>query len=794
VNRFLPTNPRARSAVLSIGAVVLTLVFTQLVLPGGNNGGRGAPAAIIFQGLINGVLVGLSAVGIVLLYRTQRIINFSQGAVGTVGYVTMLLFLQFTHLPFLLSFAIALVISTLLGTAIGVVMLRFFNGSRLFLTVVTIVGVPTVLGLLAFINRMPFFPPFSERPASGALNPESLKLLLPFPAWKFRVGSFPVDFGFTHVFALDVAAIALIGIGIFFRYTRTGTAVRAMAENPERASLLGIGVGKLSVIIWTIAGLLAGITVCLTGLVSSQVSQGGGGSGLEILLPILVAAIVARMRSFPTAVFAGIIVSVLQSAWVFRVRTDVSLFDGFMLLAVAGILLFQRKQMGRSETGAAISWSATDEPRPIPKELRDVPSLKWSRRGIIVLTFFVFALFPFVASTSKVFLASTVFLNAIVVLSLVVLTGWTGQVSLGQYGFVAVGAVVGGSLIQRASFPFWVAVPIAAVVAGAVAVLVGIPALRIKGLFLLVVTFGFGVAIRSLLFTPRYFGWLLPKVSEQIPRPTLFFLDFSDNKSMYFLCLVAMALAIVVVMNMRRSRIGRVLIALRENEANVQSFGVSALRMKLTAFAISGVIAGFAGAIYAVLSRAVSPDSYAVIASVNTFVSAVVGGVSSPAGALLGSAYFTLSAQFLGGNPILASLVQAGGPAVILFLAPGGLISVVNAMRDSVLRIVAQRRRIVVPSLFADYDPDLLARQLIPLGEPDPLSGLAALPHERRFTMASELYQGRGERIIDKLAPPRQAEEAAAIGAAARRAEELEDEMPKSSELEAVGAAPEAQA
>ncbi|MDQ1404164.1 MAG: hypothetical protein QOG03_2480, partial [Actinomycetota bacterium] len=242
MDRFLPSNPRARSAVLAVAAAALTLLFTQVVLPGGSGGGRGAPSAMLFQGLVNGTLVGLSAVGVVLLYRTLRIINFAQGAIGAVGYVTLLLFLQFTHLPFLLSFLIALLLSTALGAIVGVVMLRFFNSSRLFLTVVTIVGVPAVLGLLAFINRMPFFPPLAERPASGQLTGPSLKLLLPFPAWKFRVGSFPIDFGFSHVFALDVGLIALIAIGIFFRYTRTGTAVRALAENPERASLLGIGV------------------------------------------------------------------------------------------------------------------------------------------------------------------------------------------------------------------------------------------------------------------------------------------------------------------------------------------------------------------------------------------------------------------------------------------------------------------------------------------------------------------------------------------------------------------------
>jgi branched-chain amino acid transport system permease protein len=791
MDRLLPSNPRARGAVLALGTVLLTLVFTQLVLPGagGAHGGRGAPASMLFQGVVNGSLVALSAVGIVLLYRTQRIINFSQGALGATGYVFLLLMIQYTKAPFIVSFVLAILLSTALGALVGVVMLRFFNSSRLFLTVVTIIGVPVVTGVLVFVNRLPFFPPADQRSPSDVLTPERLKLLLPFAGWKFKVGSFPIYFGFPQVFAIDMAIITLLGVGIFFRFTRTGTAVRALAENPERASLLGIGVGRLSVIIWTITGLLAGVTVCLSGLASSQVSRGSG-AGYELLLPIFAAAVLARMRSFPTAIFAAIIISVVQSAWLFRLNNYTELFDAVLFFVIAAGLLVQRKRMGRSEGGAEVSWSATDESRPIPKELSGVSSLRVARWVLIGIAVLFFAIFPFVTSTARIVLASGVFVDAIAVLSIVVLTGWTGQVSLGQYGFVAVGAVVCGSLIQKVGLPFWLAVPVAAAVAGGVAVLVGLPALRIKGLFLLVVTFAFGVAVRSTLFNHRYFGWLLPSLAKEIPRPTLFFINFGDNRSMYFLCLAALISAIAVVSNLRRSRIGRVLIALRENETNLQSFGVSAVRMKLTAFAMSGVIAGYSGAVLAVLQRAVNPDRFVSQVSINAFVQAVVGGVSSPIGALLGTTYFTLSNNFLGGNVIFALIVQAGGPAVILFLAPGGLVSLLNSMRDSVLRVIAQRRRIVVPSLFADYDPELLARQLIPLGEPDPLNGLGALPNDRRFALESELYQGRGERIIDKLAPARQAAEAAAIGAAARRAED--DDQAAMAELEPVGTAPEA--
>jgi branched-chain amino acid transport system permease protein len=347
-------------------------------------------------------------------------------------------------------------------------------------------------------------------------------------------------------------------------------------------------------------------------------------------------------------------------------------------------------------------------------------------------------------------------------------------VSLGQWALVAVGAVVGGSLTSRAGISFWLAVPVVVALTAGIAVLIGLPALRIKGLFLLVSTFIFAIAVNSVLFNQRYAGWLLP---ESVNRPTLFFLNFEDEKSMYFLAVASLVLAIVVVGNLRRSRVGRLLIAMRENEANVQSFGVSALRAKLMAFAVSGGLAGFAGIIFAAQGRAVSPESFGADQNVLIFLQAVIGGVSSSGGALLGAAYFQVVQQLLASQQVVQTFLTAGGPLVILFIAPGGFISLVNAMRDSVLRVIAQRRRIVVPSLFADYDPDVLARQLIPLAEADPTSGLGALPLDERFVMASELYQGTGDRIVDRLEPAREGEERAALNAAASRSIEELDEL-----------------
>jgi branched-chain amino acid transport system permease protein len=765
VARAAAGTDRGRTALLCAVVLAATLGLTQLVLPGAPGGGRGTPAAILFRGLVAGLIVSLQAVGLVVVYRTLRIVNFAQLGLGVPAAVLLVQFMQYTAVPFPIAFVLGLVLSGLLGATVGVVLLRFFNSSRLFLTVVTIVAVG-LLGLAsAVVIRLPFFPPLEER-TTAEMAPDIARLL-PFGGFSFQVGSFPLNFGFPHVFAIEVAVLALLGVVAFLRFTRTGVAVRALAENPERAALLGIAVGGLSVVVWVLTSLLSGASAMLAA--GAPVPTPGGPFGPLFLA--LIPAVIARMRSIPVTVYAAVLLGIVQQAWVFSLSRDPELFNVLLFVLVAAALLAQRRRLGRSELGAQVSWSATDEPRPVPKELAGITGLRLARYGLVAVGVVAVVVFPFLASTNRVFLGGVIAVNAIAVLSLVVLTGWAGQVSLGQFGLVAVGSVVGGALTARAGLSFWLAVPVAVAVTAAFAVVVGLPALRIKGLFLLVSTFGFAVAVEAVLFQERYFGWLLP---TEVRRPTLFFLDFEDERSMYFLCLVALALALAVVANLRRSHVGRVLIALRENEPNVQALGIHAVRTKLLAFAVSGALAGFAGVVFAHQQRGVSRASFLAGASVEVFVQAVVGGVSSGGGALLGSAYFQLVREFGAANLIVAIFFAGLGPLLVLFLVPGGLIGVVNAARDSVLRIVAQRRRIVVPSLFADYDPETLARRLIPLAEADGSSALAALPPDRRFSLTSELYQGRGERIVDRLAPRRVDEEAAALDAAARKVLDLE--------------------
>lgn len=692
-------------SLAAVGLVVLTQLL-GLTQPGGG----GMPAAILFAGLVQGMVTALTAVGLVLIYRTTRIINFAQTAIGAAGAALCFELLQLTSIPFPVAFVLGLLCAGALGLLFDLVFgRRFFRAPRLVLTVLTIV-VAELLGERAVdtIRRLPIFPPTGTRSITELSGTQPLQSYLPFPSFRFQIGNFALPFGFSELFALGASAALLIAIVVLLRYTRFGTAVRAMAENAERASLLGISVGVLSSLVWAASGVISGASVTLAGLLSNPASALGFAP--EVLLPALAAAIIGRMRGIAVTAFAAVAISVLQNALLY-VHWDQALLDVALFAVVGFGLLFQARGRERSDAAVATSWQATEEVRPIPSQLMAVPSVRAGRYGLIAVLALTVVIVPFVASVDVINLGGVIALDAVVGLSLVVLTGWAGQVSLGQFGFVALGAVFAGGFATHYGVPFWVAVPLATILTAGVATLVGISALRIQGLFLGATTFAFAVAVQSALFSQQLFGWLLP---GPLSRPSLFLVDFNDERSMYFLCLACLALVIIVLVNLRHSRFGRTLIAVRDNENDAASNGLSPARTKLIAFALAGGLAGFAGAVFAFQQRGVSAGSFTVTASVTVFISVVLGGVSTIAGALIGSAYINATTYLVGDSPF-ASLFGPGGTLLLLYVAPGGLISLLARLRDAWLRIVAQRHQLIVPSLFADVDPEALSARLAPL-------------------------------------------------------------------------------
>ena len=302
----------------------------------------------------------------------------------------------------------------------------------------------------------------------------------------------------------------------------------------------------------------------------------------------------------------------------------------------------------------------------------------------------------------------------IITMSVVVLTGWAGQVSLGQMSFAAFGAAVAAYATQHWNLDLSLTVLLAGLVGAVVALIVGLPALRMRGFFLAVTTLAFAMATSAYLLNIQYFSWV-PDPNAVVIRPHLFGrISLGSQRTYYYVCLVVLALAVLAVRGIRHSRTGRVLLALRENERGAQAFGINVLRAKLTAFAISGFLAAVGGCLLVQLLGGFSPDTYAPDQSFVVFTAAVVGGLGSLLGAGLGSLYLKGAQWWLPGAQ-WQTLASAAGVLLVLMIIPGGLGDLVYRGRDAALRWVAHRRGLIVPSLVAETrQADAVAPEAVP--------------------------------------------------------------------------------
>jgi len=240
-------------------------------------------------------------------------------------------------------------------------------------------------------------------------------------------------------------------------------------------------------------------------------------------------------------------------------------------------------------------------------------------------------------------------------------------------------------------------------VAGVVASLVvGLPALRLRGLYLAVTSLAFAVATTSYLLNPRFFDWI---PTDRVERhPLLGRIDWTSSFAMYHVSLLAVVVAFIAVSGLRHSRTGRVLLALRDNEATVAAYGVSPTRAKLTAFALSGFFASAAGALIVHHQQAVVIDGAGAQASIRLFVAGVAGGMGSMIGAALGALYYWGGVWWLPGNWRLLAL--GGGVLVVLLVLPGGLANGLYRLRDHVVRRYATARGIDAPGFTPDRPDD----------------------------------------------------------------------------------------
>lgn len=644
---------------------------------------RGAPPGILLRGSVVGGLYALGAIGIVLVWRGSGTVNFAQAELGAVAAIVAIELVVQYELNYFLAIAVGLVLAAAIGWLVEVAVIRRFRKApRLILTVATI-GVGQVLAGLAILIPLAW-----DGIGAG-------RFTTPFD-WSFTVD--PVRFDGNYVLVLAVVPVVLAGLAWFLRSTDYGIGIRAAADNDDRANLLGLPTRRLSSLVWILAALLSATAVMLRvpllGFASFSNVSGGGNS---LLLRLLAAAVIGRMEHLPRTVVAAIGIGVFEEVASSEL-SNTNIVDALLVVVILVALLVQRDAFRRAaETGIG-SWRAIREVRPVPPELARLPEVRWTKRILQLVLVVAVATVPIWARPSQEQAVSLLLVYAIVAVSLLVLTGWAGQISLGQFALVGFGGATTGILYERHGWDFLLAAPAGMLVAALAAVVIGIPALRVRGPFLAVTTLAFAVTTSTYFLNSGRFPWFVP---EDVLPPVLWErIDLGEGWVLYEACFVGLLLAVLAARNLRASRTGRALIAVRDNEAASATVTIDPTRAKLTAFALSGALAGMAGSLYVVQQGGIFPDAFDAEVSIRLFSMVVIGGLSTIPGAILGAAYVRGAEFFL---PAQWSLIASGaGILVLLLVLPEGLGGGLYRIRDAVLRAVARRRGLHVPSLLED--------------------------------------------------------------------------------------------
>jgi branched-chain amino acid transport system permease protein len=504
--------------------------------------------------------------------------------------------------------------------------------------------------------------------------------------------------------SLSFAILAVVVAGVtwaFFQYTRAGLATRAAASNEKGAVLLGYSPQRLALNNWILSALIAGIAGVFVGSITGPLSPV---KFTGLIVPALGAALIGRLASIPWAAVGGLAIGMMDSwtsiwltqrSWWPTVLTPTVVKDSLPLIVIVAVLYLR----GRSLPIRGVVESKRLPLSPYPRRV-----WQWSVIGggaAILLATGLPGGFVFGGLDGVWMLAlSTSLIAAMLMLSYTVITGYVGQISIVQISLAGVAAFVTSRLmadgIATADQPFPVhgldlAWPLAAtggvIAAVLVGVLLGLPAVRIRGVQLAVVTIAAAVFLQSFYFENAHLTDLHTGSNAVVRDPTFFGIDLSsvssrgtvDNPNFVVFCVAVLVLLCVVVANLRRSATGRRFLAVRVNERAAVAAGIDVARTKLLAFAISSAIAGVGGVMTGFQQRQVSSSGWVFFASLTLLAFAYMGGITSISGAIVGGVIATggLASAFMDYHleGISEYHVVVGGVGMVLtaILHPEGL-------------------------------------------------------------------------------------------------------------------------
>ncbi|MCP4435582.1 MAG: ATP-binding cassette domain-containing protein [Actinomycetia bacterium] len=598
--------------------------------------------AILTRGVLTGLGYALLAVGLVLAYRSSRFINFAHSAIGIFAAIIMGWFVQELGLPYWIGFLVGLGVAAGIGIGTEFVVVRRLSDSPRVLAMIATLGLSQVLILMASLIA-------SEVGLSNAFPAPP-----GFPT--FDVGALQVVPALSALAILS--PIVLVGIGLFLRFSKAGIGIRAAASNPDAAALAGVSPERMARISWGLAGAVAAFSAILflgEGNVLTPETLGP-----SLLVRGLAAASIARFRNIPVAAACGVGIGVVEAVLATG-DANSGLIELVLLVAILAALATERRSGREGETQNWGQLAADSRP---PLAYRDMAVFRFAPLilGVVLLVAALGLSTLLVPSDAAVMNRVVAF--AMVGASIALITGLGGQLTLGQFGIAGVGAAVSVVVVDRVGEWNWS--PVAAMAAGAVvAALLGLPALRVRGLQLGVVTLAFALVASNWLLEQE---WLLGSDGVVPGRP----LHSPEVGSFLQVSIICLAVVLFLLRNLRVGAFGRKLVAVRDNEKAARAMSVSAMKVTVQANVLSGAVAGLGGALLAHGLSTVRAADFSVAASIDAVAVTVIGGLGSLFGSLLGSLYL-IGIPGVIDLPIWGLALLNLGWIVLILAVPGGL-------------------------------------------------------------------------------------------------------------------------
>jgi sulfate-transporting ATPase len=567
-------------------------------------------------GLGAGATYALFAQGAVLIYRGSGLVNFAQGAVGTfVAYVAFVDLEGKQAWGTLPSLIVAVIIAGVVSLAFQMIVLRALRRAAAIVRVIATIG---LLGLLQAVVTKRY----------GTAN-QPINSYLPHAVYQW--GGITVQE--ERIYLVAITLVVTFGLWAWTRFTRVGLAISASARNERAVKTLGWSPDRLAALTWTLGGMLGGFAAVLAAPLT-------GLSGITFTIVVTVAglgaALLGGFQSFPLTLLGGLIIGVGEAMatlyggditrWLHQDQiTGLSRMPAFLVIFLV-VVVRGRGLPLRSH---------------VSERLPRLGSGEINVRAVLVAAAIALALLFTVMNDAWASATYISLAGAIMLLSIVVLTGYAGQISLAQWALAGVGALIAGQFV-RAGLPVELAILLGIVLTIPVGLVFALPALRTRGVNLAVVTLGLGFLVSEVVFAnPNYLGNVLDG-GTRIGYVKLFGLKvdaFNHPRAWATVSLAFFVLLALLVANLRRSRTGRRLIAVRTNERAAASLGISVFGVKLYAFAVASALAAVAGILVGFKGQVVTYDDFNIFASINSVGFAVIGGLGYVLGAVFGGPF-----------------------------------------------------------------------------------------------------------------------------------------------------------